>query len=85
VYCSLWIHSSGLKSQRISLCGNIEAITWSCVEYCHNCPTVWFLRSDNALLHKTFFVKHFLATKLLWSTHPVPLICLRLISEYYQI
>jgi hypothetical protein len=29
-YCSLWIHFTTPNSQLTSLCGNTEAVTWSC-------------------------------------------------------
>jgi hypothetical protein len=29
-YCSLWIHSTRPNSQPSLLCGNTEAVTWSC-------------------------------------------------------
>jgi len=29
-YCSLWMHSTTPNSQPSLLCGNTEAVTWSC-------------------------------------------------------
>jgi len=63
-YCSLWIHSTRPNSQLSLLCGNTEAVTWSCAwERPEIWPNDWILNHDNAPSHKVLSVRQFLAQK----------------------